>query len=259
MAEAVAMSASIAPLFAPAPMPDFAWAARLDALAARLVPWLALAAALLAAAALAVGLLGGPGGIQPGDAHRIVFVHVPAVGISLLIYLAMAVCAAFALARNAGLPVVLMTALAPTGAMFTLIALGTGALWSKPTWGQWWVWNARLTSELILMLVYVGFLSMRNTVSPDRRPDRAGPVLVLIGVVNLPIIYSSVRWWNGLHQGGLISPVSSPDMAHTMLAGMLLMVLAFGTYAAAAALARVRCLLRERDRARDPIFQELKR
>lgn len=258
MADAGAMSASIAPLFAPAPMPGFAWAARLDALAAKLVPWLALAAALLAAGALAVGWFGGPGGIQPGDAHRIVFVHVPAVGISLLIYLAMAVCAALALARNDGLPVVLMTALAPTGALFTLIALGTGALWSKPTWGQWWVWNARLTSELILMFVYVGFLSIRNPVSPVRGPDRAGPVLVLIGVVNLPIIYSSVRWWNALNHGGSISPVSSPDMARTMLAGMLLMVLAFAMYAAAAVLARVRCLLRERDRAGDSIFQELK-
>lgn len=250
------MDARIAPSMVPAPWAGLAWATRLDALAARLVPWLALATVLLAAGALAVGLFGGTGGIQQGDAHRIVFVHVPAVGISLLIYLAMAVCAALALTRHAGLPGLLMTALAPTGALFTFIALGTGALWSKPTWGQWWVWNARLTCELILMFVYLGFISMRNAASQARRPDRAGAVLVLIGVVNIPIIYSSIRWWNSLHHGASVNAAGSPDMASTMLAGMLLMTLTFTMYATAAGLARLRCLLRER--GRDAISQELK-
>lgn len=251
------MHAGLAPRLSPAPMPGLVWAKRLDALAARLVPSLALAAVSLAAAALAIGLFVAPGGIQQGDAHRIVFVHVPAVGISLLIYLAMAVCAALALARNAALGVLLMTALAPTGALFTLIALGTGALWSMPTSGQWWVWNARLTSELILMFVYLGFLSMRNAASGARRPDRAGAVLVLIGVVNIPIIYSSIRWWNTLHHGTSVGAVGSPDMASTMLAGMLLMTLAFAMYAIAVALARARCLLREREPGLDPISRKL--
>jgi heme exporter protein C len=140
-----------------------------------------------------------------------------------------------------------MRALAPTGAMFTLIALWSGSLWGKPTWGTWWVWDARLTSELILLFLYIGFLSLGSAIDDARRGDRACAVLVLVGVVNIPIIYFSVRWWNTLHQGASVSLTSAPTMARTMLLGMLVMALAFWMYAIAVVLTRVRCVMLERE------------
>ena len=166
---------------------------------------------------------------------------------SMFIYLVMAFYAALALALNARLPAMMMTALAPTGAIFTFIALWTGSLWGKPTWGTWWVWDARLTSELILLFLYIGFLSLRSAIDDPRRADRASAVLVLVGVVNIPIIYFSVRWWNTLHQGASVSLTSSPTMARTMLLGMLVMAVAFWMYSIAVVLARVRCVMLERE------------
>jgi len=138
-------------------------------------------------------------------------------------------------------------ALAPTGAMFTFLALWTGALWGKPTWGAWWVWDARLTSELILLFLYIGFMSLVASIEDERRADRAGAVLALVGVVNIPIIYFSVVWWNTLHQGASVSLKSAPKMAGTMLLGMLLMALAFWMYTIAVSLLRARCIIRERE------------
>jgi heme exporter protein C len=165
----------------------------------------------------------------------------------MFLYLVMAFYAALSLALNARLPAMMMTALAPTGALFTFLALWSGALWGKPTWGTWWVWDARLTSELILLFLYIGFLSLRAAIDDERRADRASAVLVLVGVINIPIIYFSVKWWNTLHQGASVSLTAAPTMARTMLAGMLVMALAFWMYSIAVALARVRCIMLERE------------
>jgi heme exporter protein C len=139
-------------------------------------------------------------------------------------------------------------AIAPTGALFTFLALVTGALWGKPTWGTWWVWDARLTSELILLFQYAGILVLRASIEDVRRADRATAVLAVVGVVNIPIIYFSVRWWNTLHQGASVSLTTAPKMAATMLAGMAIMALGFWSYSAAVTLMRARCIMIERAR-----------
>jgi heme exporter protein C len=138
------------------------------------------------------------------------------------------------------------SAIAPTGAIFTFIALWTGSLWGKPTWGTWWVWDARLTSELILLFLYLGFIALQAAIEEPRRADRAGAVLAIVGVVNIPIIYYSVQWWNTLHQGASVSLTRAPSMAAQMLLGMLLMALAFWAYSIAVALVRVRRIIEER-------------
>ena len=140
------------------------------------------------------------------------------------------------------------SALAPTGAMFALLSLWTGALWGRPMWGAWWVWDARLTSTLILFFLYLGFLALHAAIDDPRRADKAAGIVALVGVVNVPIIYFSVQWWNTLHQGASVSITRSPSMATTMLWGMLLMALAFWMYSIAVALARLRSIILERER-----------
>ena len=216
-------------------------------LAGRMIPWFGLAALALGCFGLYVGLGVAPTDAQQGEAYRIIFVHVPTAWMSMVVYLAMAFWAGVGLVFNSRLSSMLATALAPTGAWMTFLALWTGALWGKPTWGAWWVWDARLTSELILLFLYIGFMSLVASIEDERRADRAGAVLVLVGVVNIPIIYFSVIWWNTLHQGASISLKSAPKMASTMLLGMLLMALAFWMYSIATALLRVRCIIRERE------------
>jgi heme exporter protein C len=129
----------------------------------------------------------------------------------------------------------------------TFIALWTGALWGKPTWGTWWVWDARLTSELLLLFLYFGFMALQAASDDPRRADRAGAILALVGVVNIPVIYFSVKWWNTLHQGATIGATRAPSMATVMLVGLLLMVAAFWAWSLAVALHRVRSLILERE------------
>ncbi len=130
----------------------------------------------------------------------------------------------------------------------TFLALWTGALWGKPTWGAWWVWDARLTSELVLLFLYIGFMSLHAAIDDARRADRSAALLALVGVVNVPIIYFSVKWWNTLHQGASVSLTRSPSMATSMLLGMLLMAFGFWSYSIAVALARLRTTILERER-----------
>lgn len=224
-------------------------------LAGKLVPWFAALAVLLTAAGLYVGLVLAPTDWQQGDSYRIIYVHVPAAWMSMLIYLAMAFWAGLGLVLNTRLSSMMASALAPTGAMFTVLALWTGALWGKPTWGAWWVWDARLTSELILLFLYIGFMTLQSAITDPRRADRAGAVLALVGVVNIPIIYFSVKWWNTLHQGASVSLTSAPSMAAVMLAGMLLVTLGAWAYTFAVTLSRVRCIILERER-RSPWLKE---
>jgi heme exporter protein C len=217
-------------------------------LAGRMLPWFAAAAAIFAAAGLYVGFFVAPSDFQQGESYRIIFVHVPASWMSMFIYLVMAGWAGLGLAFHTRLSGMMATALAPTGAMFAFLSLWTGALWGKPTWGTYWVWDARLTSELILFFLYIGFMALQAAIDDPRRADKAGAVLALVGVVNIPIIYFSVQWWNTLHQGASVGLTRAPTMAATMFAGMTLMALAFWMYSIAVALARVRAIILERER-----------
>ena len=218
------------------------------ALAGRLVPWFAAAAAAAAAAGLYVAFFVAPTDAQQGEVYRIIFVHVPAAWMSMFIYVVMAFWAAVGLAFNTRLSFMLAHALAPTGALFAFLALWTGAIWGKPTWGAWWVWDARLTSELVLLFLYLGFIALKGAIADPVRADRAGAILALVGAVNVPIIYFSVQWWNTLHQGASVSMTRAPSMAQTMLLGMLLMALAAWMYSIAVTLARLRKIILERER-----------
>ena len=164
----------------------------------------------------------------------------------MFLYLLAALHAGIGLVFGTRLSPLMARALAPTGALFTVIALWTGAAWGKPTWGAWWVWDARLTSELILLFLYLGYLGLVSAIEDPRRADNAGAIVLLAGVVNVPIIYFSVQWWSTLHQGATIRFDAAPSMTQAMLAGMLLMAVACWAYSAAVALARVRCLITER-------------
>jgi heme exporter protein C len=217
-------------------------------LAGKLIPWFAWAALLLTAAGLYIGLLKAPTDFQQGDSYRIIFIHVPASWMSMFIYVVMAVWSAAGLIFNTRLSFMMAQALAPTGALFAFISLWTGALWGKPTWGTWWVWDARLTSELILFFLYLGYMALTSAIDDPRRSDRAGALISLVGVVNVPIIYFSVKWWNTLHQGASVSMDRAPSMASIMLWGMLIMALAAWMYAIAAALHRVRSIMLEREK-----------
>lgn len=225
----------------------FAAPSRFYALAGRLLPWLYAAAILFASAGLYVGFFVAPTDATQGQAYRIIFVHVPAAWMSMLLYLVMAAWATVGWAFHARLASMVARAIAPSGAMFTLLALWTGAFWGKPTWGAWWVWDARLTSELILLFLYLGFIALIESIDDTRRADHAGALLALIGAINIPIIYFSVRWWNTLHQGASVSMTAAPRMASTMLTAMLLMTVAFWSYAFAVVFMRTRAIVLERE------------
>jgi len=223
-------------------------------LAGRLTPWFFATAALLVIAGLYISFFVAPTDAQQGEAYRIIFIHVPAAWMSMFIYVVMAMWAGIGLAFNTRLSSMVASALAPTGALMTFIALWTGSLWGKPMWGTWWVWDARLTSELILLFLYFGFMSLQAAIDDPRRADKAGAVIALVGVVNVPIIYFSVQWWNTLHQGASVSMSTGSKMAATMLTAMLLMTVAFWLYSIAVILARARCIMIERES--QPVWDE---
>jgi heme exporter protein C len=215
-------------------------------LAGKLAPGFFGLAAVLGIAALYLGLVAAPVDAQQGEVYRIIFIHVPAAWMSMFLYFVMAVYAGIALTFNTRLAAMLARAIAPTGAMFTFVALWTGAFWGRPTWGAYWVWDARLTSELVLLFLYFGFIALANAFEDPRRGDRAAALLALIGLVNLPIIYFSVLWWNTLHQGSSVS-FKGTSMHVTMFRGMLLMALAFWMYSIGTTLTRVRAIILERE------------
>jgi len=221
------------------------------ALAGRLWPWFAALATLLAAAGLWIGFAVAPADAQQGEGYRIIFVHVPVSWMSMIIYLAMAFWSILGLTFNTRLSGLMTRALAPTGAMFAFLSLWTGALWGKPMWGTWWVWDARLTSELILFFLYLGYMALTSAIDDVRRADRAGALIAVVGAINVPIIYFSVTWWNTLHQGASVSLTRSPSMAALMLWGMLIMALACWLYTLAIVCYRVRSLIIERERHAD--------
>ena len=225
----------------------FASPATFFRLAGAMAPVFFVLAAILGAIGLYLGLVVAPTDAQQGEVYRVIFIHVPAAWMSMFIYFVMACYGAMTLAFNTRLAAMMARALAPTGAMFTFVALWTGAFWGRPTWGTYWVWDARLTSELVLFFLYVGFIALANAFEDPRRGDRAASLLALIGVVNLPIIYFSVQWWNTLHQGSSVS-FRGTSMHVTMLWSMLLMAFSFWMYSAGAALVRCRTLILDRER-----------
>lgn len=213
-----------------------------------MIPGFAILSAILFAIGLYISFFVAPTDAQQGEAYRIIFIHVPAAWMSMFIYVVMAVYSGIGLAFNTRLSAMMAQSLAPTGALFCFIALFTGSFWGKPMWGAWWVWDARLTSQLILFFLYIGFISLQAAIDDPKRADRASGLIALVGVINVPIIYFSVKWWNTLHQGASISFTKAPSMAHTMLAGMLVMAVACWTYTIAVALYRVRLIILERER-----------
>jgi heme exporter protein C len=221
---------------------------RFYALSGTLIPYCVAIAVIATLVGLTIGLLIAPSDHQQGESYRIIFIHVPAAWMSMVIYLAVAFWAAIGLIFNARLASMFALALAPTGALMTFIALWTGSLWGKPTWGTYWVWDARLTSELILLFLYLGFLSLHASIEDTRKADRSAAVLAIVGVVNIPIIYFSVKWWNTLHQGASVSLTKAPTMATQMLTGMLIMTVAFWAYSFALSFYRCRTLILERER-----------
>ena len=212
-----------------------------------MIPWFWALAAIFGVAGILVGFLVAPADAQQGEGYRIVFLHVPVSWMSMGLYLAMAFCAGLDLALDYRLSSMMAQALAPTGAMFAFLSLWTGARWGRRMWGTWWVWDARLTSELILLFLYVGFIALRAAIDDPRRADRTSAVLAVVGAVNVPIIYFSVQWWNTLHQGSTIRFAKS-SMAATMLWALLLCVLACWMYAIAVSLMRVRRIMLEREK-----------
>lgn len=220
-------------------------------LAGKMVPWFVALAVILGVAGLWLSFFVAPTDATQGEGYRIIFVHVPASWMSMFLYLIMAFWAGVGLTLNTRLSSMMASAIAPTGALFAFLSLWTGALWGKPMWGTWWVWDARLTSELILLFLYLGFMALQAAIDEPRRADKAGAILALVGVVNVPIIYFSVKWWNTLHQGASISMTKAPSMAATMLWGMLIMALAFWMYSIAMALIRARAIILERERHTD--------
>lgn len=189
--------------------------------------WLAIPGIALTLYGLFAGLVLAPPDVHQGDAYRIIYVHVPSAWLSLLGYSAMAVAGFIALVWRLKLAEVAVTAIAPVGASFTFLALVTGSIWGKPMWGAWWVWDARLTSELILLFLYLGVIALNNAIESPRTAARASSLLALVGVINVPIIHYSVVWWHTLHQGATVFRLEGPLIQTSMLIPLLIAALGF--------------------------------
>ena len=215
----------------------------------RLIPWLAWLTAVSMAAGLYGGLVLAPPDYQQGESYRIIYVHVPSAWMSLFIYVVMASAGAVSLIWRIKLADIMMIASAPIGASFTFLALVTGSLWGKPMWGTYWVWDARLTSELILLFLYLGVIGLYGAIEDRRSAGRACAVLALVGVVNIPIIHYSVEWWNTLHQGPTVTKLDKPSIHLSMLVPLLLMAIAFKLFYATVIMLRGRAEVLDRERS----------
>jgi heme exporter protein C len=218
-------------------------------LAARLTPWFAWLSAVLIIGGLYGGLVLAPPDYQQGDDVRIMYVHVPTAWMSLMVYTTMAISAGVGLIWRIKVTHAVAASCAPIGASFTLVALVTGSLWGYRMWGTYWEWDPRLTSELILLFLYLGYMGLRSAMDDMQRADRASAVLAVVGVVNVPIIHYSVLWWNSLHQGPSVMQLAKPTMPPSMLIPLLLMLFGFTTLFAALVLVRLRAEILNRERA----------
>ena len=215
--------------------------------AGRLLPWLGWLAAGLLLVGAGWGLAVAPADYQQGDSYRIMFIHVPAAWLSMLTYMVMAGGAFVFLVWRMKLADMLAKTCAPLGAAFTALTLVTGSLWGKPMWGTWWAWDARLTSELVLLFLYLGLIALRGAIDEPQRAGRATALLALVGVVNIPIIHFSVEWWNTLHQPASLTRMAGPAIHPAMLTPLLLMIAGFTVYFLAVLLQRLRCEILERE------------
>ncbi len=214
--------------------------------AGKLIPWLWAGFVVLTAIGLYLGLLRAPPDYQQGESVRIMYLHVPAAWLSMMIYGMMAVTGFIALVWRIRIMEVLTISSAPVGAAFTIIALVTGSLWGRPTWGTYWVWDARLTSELVLLFLYIGVIALYNAYDEPRKAARAAALMAIVGAVNLPIIHYSVMWWNTLHQGSSIG-TSGSSIHPSMLWPLVFMAFAFKFYYGANLLSRARLKLLAQD------------
>jgi heme exporter protein C len=211
------------------------------------MPWCFALSAILFIYGLIGGLILAPADYQQGDAFRIIYIHVPSAFLSLLVYMVMAAAAAVLLIWRIKLADVIIAASAPLGASFTALALISGSIWGKPMWGAWWVWDARLTSELILLFLYLGVIALRQAI-PDRdSAARASSILLVVGIINIPIIHYSVYWWNTLHQGQTIKLFGPSLIAPSMLHPLLAMIAAFFFYYCAVMLLRAKSEILRRE------------
>ena len=196
-------------------------------LAGKMIPFFTVIAIILLAAGLYVGFFIAPTDFQQGEAYRIIFIHVPAAWMSMFLYVVMAFWAGIGLAFNTRLSAMFASAIAPTGAMFTFVALWTGSLWGKPMWGTWWVWDARLTSVFILFLMYLGVIALSRAIEDQGQAARAVAILVLVGFINIPVIKFSVDWWNTLHQPAAVMRLDGPTIHPSLLWPLLISAIGF--------------------------------
>ena len=219
---------------------------RFRRLSAAVLPWTGAACVLLLAAGTWLSLLGSPRDYQQGETVRIMYVHVPAAWMAMFAYANLAIASAVGLVWRHPLAEVAARAMAPLGAAFTALCLVTGSLWGKPMWGTWWVWDARLTSVLLLFLLYLGYIALANAFEDEARGTRAASILALVGAITLPVIKFSVDWWNTLHQPASVSRLDAPALHPSMLLPLLVMALAFMAWFATVLLWRIEAALAER-------------
>jgi heme exporter protein C len=217
-------------------------------LAGTLMPWFAWPAGILITAALYGGLVLAPPDYQQGDGFRIIYVHAPSAWLSLMIYSTMAAAAAVGLIWRMKVAHAVAASCAAVGAWFTVVSLVTGMLWGKPMWGTYWVWDPRLTAQLILLFLYLGYMGLRAGIEDPSKADRASAVLAIVGVVNVPIIRFSVEWWNSIHQTPSVMKMDRPSMPTEMLVPLLAMLLGFTLYFVAVLLVRLRGEILRRER-----------
>jgi heme exporter protein C len=227
------------------------------ALAIRLTPWFAWPAAALILAGLYGGLVLAPPDYQQGDGFRIIYVHAPSAWMSLMVYVTMAVAAAVGLIWRMKVAYAAAASCAPIGASFTVAALVTGSLWGRPMWGTYWEWDPRLTSELILLFLYLGYMALRSAIDDVQRADRASALLAVVGVVNVPIIHYSVLWWNSLHQAPSVMRLAKPEMPAAMLLPLLMMLVGFTLFFVSLLLVRLRGEILRRERTASWIREAL--
>jgi heme exporter protein C len=217
-------------------------------LAGTLTPWLAWPAAVLILTALYLGLFVAPPDYQQGEGFRIIYVHAPSAWLSVMIYVAMASAAAVGLIWRMKVAHAVAASCAGIGAWFTAVSLLTGMLWGKPMWGTYWVWDPRLTAQLVLLFLYFGYMALRNAIDDLGKADRASAVLAVVGVVNVPIIRYSVEWWNSIHQAPSVMKAAKPSMPLEMLTPLLMMMVGFSLYFVAVLLVRLRAEILRRER-----------
>jgi heme exporter protein C len=224
-------------------------------IAGRMIPWAVIGASTFCGVGLYLRFFATPVGSEHGAVFLIAFIHVPAAWVSVLVYLALALSAGVGVLYNARLFGMLAQALAPTGIMFAFLALWTGCLWGKPVWGTWWVWDPRLATELLLLVLYAGFIGLHATIRHPEQADKAGALLALVGSVNLPVIYVAVQWWTTQQHAAPLALTGGFGMAAGTLAAIVVVTLGFCMYEFAVALARLRCLILERERDSDWVAQ----